>query len=585
MNTKNLFTMALALVFAGCSSDDAPEQDPQEPQGGVVKIPVHITADGGSDSASKARKIQGTDTGSELTFVWEDEKKDKIAVFAGDGSPATYNLFDNLTSGAGTSKAEFDGTLEYNQTANGGVVKSSDTPVYSYIYNANITYKDTDYTATLDLKEQDGSLNGALAHTFFWAKTTFGNGNDIHFSYKNQMSIMKFNISDLGNDVNGTGSVTFIADTGMPNSVTFNIKTGVLTPGTGTYVKATNVTFSNGTATVYLAIAPNATDAITNAEVRIDVGGKTYWKSFSNKNISANTIKKGKLYPQNVKNAKKLEVGSVLYADGTWGTKAETEQVDKSKILGVVGDINPTEEDIEAGYHHGYAIYRENLPYGKDYKWGNEFSSSYNSHIISSNYVSTCFTNITYPSFTPSSNNQTDFVNALEAEGSGLKLTKTLEGLKCGVGSGENHDAFPAAHYAYEQTWDGKTKGAQPFLPTAGEMFRVLTNLEILNTSGTFSSHNGSAVQTWSWDVTNFDKMDTTLKLNCKDGSTNSTINMTLDVNPATSLSYYWTTTEYQNNNALSFYLQTNAISGNSKFVFDAQVKLDSKVVRPLVAF
>ena len=197
MNTKNLFTMALALVFAGCSSDDAPEQDPQEPQGGVVKIPVHITADGGSDSASKARKVQGTDTGSELTFVWEGGRKDTIAVFVGAGSPATRNLISNLTSGANTSKAEFDGNINYNQSANGDNSADQGTPVYSYIHNYKITYNAADYTATLDLKEQKGSLDDALAHTFFWAETTYGTGYDIHFSYKNQMSIMKFNVSSV----------------------------------------------------------------------------------------------------------------------------------------------------------------------------------------------------------------------------------------------------------------------------------------------------------------------------------------------------------------------------------------------------
>ena len=585
MKKQNMLMMAVALFFAGCNSDDmlqdTPEQNPS-PKGPTIQVPIHITANGGSNSASKARKVNGTDTGTELTFLWEST--DGIEVFAG-ATGLTRTVFSTLSSGAGTNAAEFDGSLNYNASENGDLALSSTTPLYSYIRNANLVYNAEDKTVTMDLTEQTGSLNDALAHTLFWAETTYGDGTDVHFKYQNQMSVMKFNITNIGTET-GTGTLTFIANDGMPNSVTCSAKTGAVTPGTGFYVKATSVTFSNGAATAYLAIVPNATSAITKAEVRIDVNGNTYCQKFKNDNIEAGAIEGGLLYPQNVKKAKQLKVGDVLYKDGTWGTTAETAaNKTQDEILGIVGDINPTQEDFEAGYRHGYAIYYEDLPNDKDYDWASQYFRKGIAVYVQK--VSSAY-GVDYPELNPAPKlaDQATIVAAMEAEPSGLKLSQTLYPLLCSfiAGGTENRTAYPAAYYAYGEWGESAAEqatGTHTFLGTAGQMYKVLKNLGILDTTQSFSNNTGdhinasSTAEKWTWANQPYTGvMNLKLTVACTDG------NKVMNLNEVTSgLGYYWTTSEDDGHEAFSFYLSDNSI------VFEAQQKTDKKYIRPLVAF
>lgn len=587
MNKKNMFIWSAALVLTACGGDDLLEnvqggQPGDEPQVGTIQVPVHITASGGSDAEAKGRtgmaKVAGTDTGSELTFVWEST--DGIEVFAGEQG-MTRTIFSTISSGAGTNSAEFNGTLNYNAAENGDHALTDATPVYSYIRTPYTVYDAAERSVTIDLKEQTGTLDDALAHTLFWAESTY-NAGEVHFDYQNQMSVMKFNIANIAGET-GTGSVTFMADQGMPNAVTCSAKTGAVTPGTGMYVKATQVQFSDGQATVYLAICPNAAQAITTAEVRIDLNGRTFYQKFSNTNIPAGTIQGGFLYPQNVKKAKELKVGDVLYTDGTWGTKAETTARPKSEVLGIVGDINPTQEDIEAGYRHGYAIYREDLPGDKDYDWASQYFKG--GIAVYVQRVSNAF-GVTYPmlDIVPQNASQDVVVSFLEQESSGLALSRTLYPLRAtlllGTGS---YIAYPAAYYAYDEWGE---KGDEPqtrthtFLGTAGEMFRVLRNLGILDTTQPFTSSSpGMTSQTeeFQWNNQNYTaEMNVALTVTCSDGA----LAMNLFERPnGIDLSFYWTTSEDDTSETFSFYLYNNYIK------FDAQQKTDKKMVRPLVAF
>ena len=572
---KYLTLMAAGLLLAACNSDDILEDTPTpapQPSESTIQVPVRITADGGGSTASKARKVAGTDTGSELTFVWEST--DGIDVFAG-AQGMTRTVFSSPATGVGTRSAEFSGTLNYNAADNGDLALTDDTPLYSYITNGNVTYNASDRTVTMDLSEQTGTLNDALAHTLFWAESTY-NGGDIHFTYQNQMTVMKFNIANVGG-LSGTGTVTFMAEEGMPNSVTCSAKTGAVTPGTGKQVKATAVTFANGEATVYLAIVPNAAQAITKAEVRIDLNDHVYYQKFKNQSIPAGTLEGGYLYPQNVKKAQELKVGDVLYKDGTWSTPAEAISHPKSEVLGIVGDVHPTDEDIEQGYRHGYAIYYEDLPDGKDYDWASQHL--HNGVAPYASYVKTRF-GIDYPTtqIKPKNAGQDVIVAALLAEPSGLKLSQMLYPLRTSVGS---NIAYPAAYYAYDE-WGDKTEeernsGTHSFLPTAGEWYRVLVNMGILDVSQTFTNETGNlsiGVETFNWANQNYDaQMNTILTITCSDGA------YAMNLNTTSSKEYYWAVSEEDASEAWSCYLK------NGEVKFNAQQKTDKKMIRPFVAF
>ena len=572
---KYLTLMAAGLLLAACNSDDILEDTPTpapQPSESTIQVPVRITADGGGSTASKARKVAGTDTGSELTFVWEST--DGIDVFAG-AQGMTRTVFSSPATGVGTRSAEFSGTLNYNAADNGDLALTDDTPLYSYITNGNVTYNATDRTVTMDLSNQTGTLNDALAHTLFWAESTY-NGGDVHFTYQNQMTVMKFNITNIGG-LSGTGTVTFMAEEGMPNSVTCSAKTGAVTPGTGKQVKATAVTFANGEATVYLAIVPNAAQAITKAEVRIDLNDHVYYQKFKNQSIPAGTLEGGYLYPQNVKKAQELKVGDVLYKDGTWSTPAEAISHPKSEVLGIVGDVHPTDEDIEQGYRHGYAIYYEDLPDGKDYDWASQHL--HNGVAPYASYVKTRF-GIDYPTtqITPRNAGQDVIVAALLAEPSGLKLSQMLYPLRTSVGS---NIAYPAAYYAYDE-WGDKTEeernsGTHSFLPTAGEWYRVLLNMGILDVSQTFTNETGAlsiGVETFNWANQNYvAQMNTILTITCSDGA------YAMNLNTTSSKEYYWAVSEEDASESWACYLK------EGKVKFNAQQKTDKKMIRPFVAF
>lgn len=572
---KNISILMAALALTACGGDDllenvSPTPTP-EPTPDVVQVPVRITADSGAPTAAKARKVSGTDSGSELTFVWEST--DGIEVFAG-AQGMTRTVFTTLSSGAGTKSAEFSGTMNYDASANGDAALTDDTPVYSYIRNANLVYNADDRSVTMDLATQTGSLDDALAHTLFWSESTY-NGGDIHFTYVNQMAVLKLNIQNVGTE-SGTGTVTFMADEGMPNSVTCSAKTGAVTPGTGKQVKATAVSFADGAATVYLAIVPNATSAITRSEVRIDINGRTFYQLFKNSSIAAGTLAGGYLYPQNVKKAKELKVGDVLYKDGTWSTREEAISHTKSEVLGIVGDINPTDEDVEMGYRHGYAIYYEDLPGDKDYDWASHHL--HNGVAPYASYVSSRF-GVDYPTtqIKPRNASQDVIVAALLAEPSGLKLSQTLYPLRTSVGS---NIAYPAAYYAYDE-WGEKgdevSSGTHSFLPTAGEMYKVLTNMGILDVTQTFTNTTGAlslGVETFNWTNQNYEaQMNTILTITCSDGA------YAMNLSTTSSKEYYWAVSEEDASEAWAVYLK------NGEVKFNAQQKTDKKMIRPLVAF
>lgn len=574
---KNISILMAALALTACGGDDllenvSPTPTP-EPTPDVVQVPVRITADSGAPTAAKTRKVSGTDSGSELTFVWEST--DGIEVFAG-AQGMTRTVFTTLSSGAGTKSAEFSGTMSYDASANGDAALTDDTPVYSYIRNANLVYNADDRSVTMDLATQTGSLDDALAHTLFWSESTY-NGGDIHFKYVNQMAVLKLNIQNVGTE-SGTGTVTFMADEGMPNSVTCSAKTGAVTPGTGKQVKATAVSFADGAATVYLAIVPNATSAITRSEVRIDINGRTFYQLFKNSSIAAGTLAGGYLYPQSVKKAKELKVGDVLYKDGTWSTKAEAIGHTKSEVLGIVGDINPTDEDVDAGYRHGYALYYEDLPEGKDYDWACEYLI--NGIACYYRLVSTAFPDISYPQLNIprqavlTGADQATVISYLEAEPSGLELSRLLYPLEV-----RGHVAYQPARYAYGEWGESPEEAAtftHSFLGTAGQMFKILRNLSIVDTTKTFSSTAGSYTDSWKWANQNYTaQQNVALSITCSDGA----MAMNLKELGTVSKDYYWTTSEYDKNEAYAFYLQGNEVK------FEAEQKTDKKSVRPLVAF
>ncbi|MCR4612539.1 MAG: hypothetical protein K5778_00910 [Bacteroidaceae bacterium] len=580
MKKTMILALASMLTLAACNDNDdiLGEVQPNNPSSDKTEelgptVPLNVTAISTADAGAEVkgqndglRFIQPSVTTTGVTLAWETS--DKIEVLLGaDMAKTQLPLTEKQTE----QKALFAGDI-----ATGGATVTASTPLYSYVASEDITFNATAKTLTIDLTQQDGSIEDAVRHSLFLAQAPYDDGS-VTFDYTNQLAIMELKFRAVGNE-NGSATVTFSADQGIPGSVTFNPATGVTTTVSGTSVSATNVQFTNGEATCYVAIAPNSygsanAQSILNAKVRIDINGNTcyYVHNFSATNIPAGAIVADKLFEQRIKDPK-VPIGTILYDDGTWGDK----DVPSTKnAVGVIYDNEPSAEDRAAGFTHGYAVGLHDAPpvvvlgmseYKNALKW-----------------TTTNVNRQNRPKFEIVDGSTVAQVNqVLATEPSGLGWTTALHDVKTNLGNPE----FKVFDWAWQQAQrsDSDGRNYQGFIPTVGHMYRLFKNLGGLDDTGTaVSKHNSSSsmYDQIAWAGQSTSVMNTLVtNLNIPQGSVGNAAEASINPMFVANIDY-WTATEYDGNEAFIFKFDNS----NNRIWCEAEVKSDLKQARYFVAF
>jgi hypothetical protein len=558
MKKQIILALAAVLTLAACNDNDMlDDQQPVNPQNNSTEpvegptVPLNVTAFNGDDGSSTAtpRTIAAERTASGATLTWEST--DKIKVFLGSGMTPTELTSPTITNE--NKKAIFSGDV-----ATGGQTVTESTPVYSYVASDYMTFNSSTNDVTIDLTAQNnqtntnGSIRDAVLHNFFYASTTYGDGN-VTFNYENKLAIMELVLTEIAGE-NGTGTVTFTADQGIPSSVTFDLETGnVKSVDTANGVTATNVLFINGEAKCYVAIVPNASSAITNAKVRITVNGHLYEKVMKNTNIAAGSLMANQVYKQTVKKAL-VPIGSWLFSDGTWGEK-NVPAPDKT-IVGVVYENEVTAEDAALGYTHGYAIALKDITTGS---WWSGMNLDVGYGYLGIKYNDTAET----------------AKATLLAEPSGLKYSADATAKPDGW-------TVHAPKLAYEYI---VTANMHSFLPSAGHIYRMLMNLGALSPDADPTlarsgwASEAEEIKFPGTGSTIYQNLGQSGVLNIDAGMTsNAPINGNF-----TNDEEYWTSSQCDNNEAYCF---TISPSVNNWIYFDGENKPGtSKTTRACIAF
>lgn len=582
---KKTMILALAALFAltACNDNNDILSDEKLPETNNTNngntnddmgptVPLNITAlsntDEGSETKAGRHNVAPTVTTTGVTLAWENS--DKIEVLLGTGMTKTQLSMKSIET---DTRAIFSGDI-----ATGGQEVTASTPLYSYVASEDITFNSATSDVTIDLTQQDGSIEDAIRHSLLLAQTTYGTGNVI-FDYSNKLAIMELKFREVGGET-GTGTVTFSADQGIPGSATLNLVTGRLTSASGTGVVATNVTFNNGEGTAYVAIAPTTIGAnnmaIVNARVRIDINDRYYEQAMKNTTITAGAITADQLYEQRIKEPK-VPIGSWLFSDGTWG---EPNVSTTKNVIGIVYENEVSDEDKELGYVHGYAVSINDAPpatglspYGDALKWA----------------YADVRQKLTLLQV-PRAATVVEMKDALLAEPSGLAWTQQLAPVRrTDFTTLPEHQVADWAWAQYQRS-DSDGKNYQSFLPTAGHMFRLFLNLGGLDISEGKTTMNAQGTASYigevhwvgqSITVQNNLVQNMTVPqgqaANSQDGALNFMFTANTD---------YWTMSEYSGSSLRgeSFVFNFNN-SNNNDLMFEAETKSNYKQARAFIAF
>ena len=556
MKKYMFFALMTAIILSACSSDDIfSDKENQDVTPEIATVPLNVTAisSDNSELAAKANvsskhRVIGTSTSSGVSLEWETT--DAITVLCGEDLAKTDLP---LTTKESTTRAFFSGDI-----ATGGQTVVETTPLYSYIASSDITFNSETKNVTIDLTDQDGSLNDAIKHSLLLGQTTYGNGNAT-FNYSNQLAIMELKFRGIGTNESGVASVEFYAEQGIPSSVTCNLTTGAITSTDGNSAKATNVTVLNGEATCYLAIAPNTNQTINNTVVKININGHYYAHTMSVTEIPVGSIEANNIYEQRIKNPK-VPVGSWLFSDGTWGEKNVAQPT--KTIVGIIYSNEPDAADAALGYTHGYAIALEDLP---EPRWWSGYLLQHGYDYLGVKRNAT----------------QEAALEALLGEPSGIGYTQILV-----TNTGYTARAAEQAHlYAGNHSYSNSITS---FLPTAGHMLRMLFNLGGLPFTAP-NEVNGqglsSEAEEFKWTGTDvasnvYTNLAASGVLNIDQGMTANTAGGQLNGNILADRQY-WTSTQCDGNESYCFILSIV----NKWLFFDAEVVDNLKYIRPFLAF
>ena len=258
---KNRIFLAVAIIGLLATSCKKENLEPQ--QGELMQAPITITASYKTDDGAK---VDYTENGNAITATWESG--DQILV-AYDGHVSTLTL----QSGAGTSSATFSGEITYTNTPSTNsvlscYVRDAKNQAALTIDGDNIVYSDAAFLA------QNGTVAGAGKCNTYMGMATYGDGTNITCTFGVNTSIMKFIITNIGNDASNTATLSYVSGTTTVAQASFTVASGTntvyLAVPAGSYSGEQKLIYTCNANTKDYTLGSNATFA----------AGQTYSKEF-----------------------------------------------------------------------------------------------------------------------------------------------------------------------------------------------------------------------------------------------------------------------------------------------------------------
>lgn len=285
MMKKIFFAIMTLAAMVSCSetqenSIETPKPEPQSLNGVVMQVADIPYAETTANETSRSAMIVGA---SGLTFTWSDG--DKTGVYS---STDGFALF-NLTEGAGTSSATFDG---------GGFTLTDGATYYSfYPYAAAATDKTAvpvDFTG--QTLSQDDDMVSPMTKDYLYASAVADAGNAL-FNYSHLGSFVRTKLTMPASTI--VESVDFIpmyAELTQTATVDVTAASNPLTPATTSPKMTLSLTGvdvpSGGELTLWGAMAPQDLSATTEAVAIVAHSGSDIYSA----RVEGKNLQAGKAY-------------------------------------------------------------------------------------------------------------------------------------------------------------------------------------------------------------------------------------------------------------------------------------------------
>ena len=221
-----------------------------------------------SEDAAGSRTIFDNTVGEgstmdKVTAKW-DATNDKVVVYGGNDYQNCGDFKVSKLSADGKT-ATLTGKIPTAVTEEG-------TPMYAYVSNANIKKYNGGKHLEVDYSKQEGTFEDAMAHTLFWAKTTYTTKGDMQFKFLYKTTYLKLTLDFGDATLNSTASLllngTKISSLSRINAI--NNKTDGTDNSGGTNniddtkgVTIEKATITNGKSVVYVALYPQKVKDVT----------------------------------------------------------------------------------------------------------------------------------------------------------------------------------------------------------------------------------------------------------------------------------------------------------------------------------
>ena len=221
-----------------------------------------------SEDAAGSRTIFDNTVGEgstmdNVTAKW-DATNDKVVVYGGNDYQNCGDFKVSKLSADGKT-ATLTGKIPTAVTEEG-------TPMYAYVSNAKIKKYNGGKHLEVDYSKQEGTFEDAMAHTLFWAKTTYTTKGDMQFKFLYKTTYLKLTLDFGDATLNSTASLllngTKISSLSRINAI--NNKTDGTDNSGGTNniddtkgVTIEKATITNGKSVVYVALYPQKVKDVT----------------------------------------------------------------------------------------------------------------------------------------------------------------------------------------------------------------------------------------------------------------------------------------------------------------------------------
>lgn len=264
LNSLLVAPLAIAL-FAACSTDE------NLSDGGVSGQTLTFYAlNAESEDAAGSRTIFDNTVGEgstmdKVTAKW-DATNDKVVVYGGNDYQNCGDFKVSKLSADGKT-ATLTGKIPTAVTEEG-------TPMYAYVSNAKIKKYNGGKHLEVDYSNQNGTFEDAMAHTLFWAKTTYTTKGDMQFKFLYKTTYLKLTLDFGDATLNSTASLllngTKISSLSRINAIDNNANDPNKSDNSGGTnaieskgVTIENVEVANGKSVVYVALYPQNVKDVT----------------------------------------------------------------------------------------------------------------------------------------------------------------------------------------------------------------------------------------------------------------------------------------------------------------------------------